>query len=232
MKLKSFSAALALAVAASILTAHPLFALERKAEILGSRVAIHATPNADTGAIAHVNRGVIVDVIGRGENPTRVVKITEYWYKISYRGKTGWVFGQFLNLDSNKRGLTRVFTSKELIDYCEIETANLERTREAGEDEALIEFSRAFLNDLNDVSTDPILSPHYGKLDGYRALNAYYLALGYLGTGDKKAAAELTDKISSVFPNTDLPDGRRTGDLVFELKSLIGGEKGGGGGTE
>ncbi len=221
MRLKSFFGALLLVIIASTFTSSPLFAVERKAEILGARVAIHGVPDANTKAIAHVNRGVIVDVIGRGENPTRVVVVTEYWYKISYRGKTGWVFGQFLNLDSNKRGLTRVFTLKELIEYCEIETANLKRTREAGAHEALIEFSRAFLKDLNDISTDPILSPYYGELDGYRALDAYYLALGYLGGGDKDAAADLTDKISNVFPNIKLPDGRKTGDLIFELKSLI-----------
>ncbi|MBN1573263.1 MAG: SH3 domain-containing protein [Deltaproteobacteria bacterium] len=232
MRLRSFFRALILAIVALTFAAYPLFAFERKAEILGSRVAIHEVPNADTKAIAHVNRGVIVDVVGREDAPTRVVKVMEYWYKISYRGKTGWVFGQFLNLDSNKRGLTRVFTLKELIEYCEIETANLKRTREAGAHEALIEFSRAFLKDLNDISTDPILSPHYGELDGYRVLDAYYLALGYLGAGDKKAAAELTEKITKVFPNITLPDGRRTGDLIFELKSLIDEGKGGNGGAD
>jgi hypothetical protein len=221
MKLKYILKSLLLAITASLFVSTSLLALERKAEILGSRVSIHVAPDADSKTVAHVNRGVVVDVIGRGEEPTKVVKFTQYWYKVSYRGKAGWVFGQFLNLDSNKVGLTRVFTRSELIKYCDIETANLKRTREAGAHEALIEFSRAFLQDLKDISEDAILSPYYGDLDGYRALNAYYLALGYLGTGNVDGAMELTDQISNLFDGIDLPDGRKSGDIIFELKSLI-----------
>lgn len=232
MKPKYIVRTILLTILASLFISTSLFAVERKAEILGSRVSIHSAPDADSKTVAHVNRGVVVDVIGRGEKPTKVVKFTEYWYKVSYRGKSGWVFGQFLNLDSNKVGLTRVFTKSELIEYCDIETANLKRAREAGAHEALIEFSRAFLQDLKDISEDSILSPYYGDLDGYRALDAYYLALGYLGAGNVDGAMEMTDQLSNLFVDIDLPDGRKSGDIVFELKSLIDEKRGRKGGDD
>ena len=232
MKLKYFSGLILFAITATILISTPLFAIERKAEIIGDRVSMHETPNANTKAIAHVNREMVVEVIGRSENPTKVVKFNEYWYKVSYRGKSGWIFGQFLNLDSNKKGLTRIFTRGELMEYCEIETENLKRARDADAHKALVELSRTFLDDLNDVSNDTILSQYYSELDGYRALNAYYLALGYLGVGNIDAAKELTRKISSAFYGISLPDGRKTGDLIFELESLIDGNRRGDDGVD
>ena len=199
MKSKCLSRLILFAITAFILISTPLFAIERKAVIIGDRIAMHKTPDANTKAIAHVNREMVVEVIGRSKSPTAVVKFNEYWYKISYRGKTGWIFGQFLNLDSNKKGLTRIFTRRELIDYCKIEIENLKRTRNAGAHKALVELSKDFLNDLKDISNDTILSQYYSELDEYRALNAYYLALGYLGIGNIDAAMEMTNEISTTF---------------------------------
>jgi SH3 domain-containing protein len=232
MKLKYLSRLILFTTTAIILVSTPLFAIERVAVIIGDRVSMHRTPDANTKAIAHVNREMVVEIIGRSENPTAVVKFNEYWYQVNYRGKTGWIFGQFLNLDSNKKGLTRIFTKEELIEYCKIEIENLKRTRNAGAHEALIELSRAFLDDLKDISNDAILSQYYSELDGYRALNAYYLALGYLGIGNIDAAMEMTSKLSTTFYGISLPDGRKPGDLILELNSLIGENRRGGDGAD
>ncbi len=221
MKLKYLSWLILFTTIVVILISTPLFAIERKAVIIGDRVSMHRTPDANTKAIAHVNREMVVEIIGRSENPTAVVKFNEYWYQVNYRGKTGWIFGQFLNLDSNKKGLTRIFTKGELIEYCKIEIENLKRTRDAGAHEALMELSRAFLDNLKDISNDTILSQYDNNIDGYRALNAYYLALGYLGVGSIDEAMEITNKISRTFYGISLPDGRKTGDLILELNSLI-----------
>ncbi len=199
----------------------PLFGIERRAEVLGSRVIMHPVADGDSGKVAALNQGVVVDVIGRGESPSNVGNFRDFWYHVSYRGKTGWVFGQFLNLQSNKRGITRIFTRDELIEYCDIELNGLKNLKNAGEYEALIEISLAFLKDLEDLSMDNITSPYVSDIRGYHAAAKYYLALGYVYTGRLKDARRIKDEFLASYSDLTFSDGRSARDVADEIDRLI-----------
>jgi hypothetical protein len=71
-------------------------AVERNAVVIGSRVQIHETAAGDSPTFGLLGEGVAVAILGRKPAPDRVEGFTDYWYRINYRGKTGWVFGQFI----------------------------------------------------------------------------------------------------------------------------------------
>lgn len=203
------------------LISSPLFGIERSAEIIGSRVIIHLVADGDSEKVATLNQGVVVDVIGRSENPSNVENFRDFWYHVSYRGKTGWVFGQFLNLQSNKRGITRIFTRDELIGYCDIELGGLKNLKNAGEYEALIEIALAFLKDLEDLSLDKIISPYVNDLRSYHAAAKYYLALGYVYTGKSKDARRIKDEFLASYGDLTFSDGRSARDVADEIDRII-----------
>jgi hypothetical protein len=198
-----------------------LFGIERRAEIIGSRVIMHPVADGDSGKVATLNQGVVVDVIGRSENPSNVENFRDFWYHVSYRGKTGWVFGQFLNLQSNKRGITRIFTRDELIEYCDIELNGLKNLKKAGQYQALIEISLAFLKDLEDLSMDKITSVYVNDIRGYHAAAKYYLALGYVYTGKFKDARRIKDEFLASYGDLTFSDGRSARDVADEIDRLI-----------
>lgn len=199
----------------------PLFGIERRAEVIGSRVIMHPVADADTGKVSALNQGIVVDVIGRSEKPANVENFRDFWYHVSYRGKTGWVFGQFLNLQSNKKGITRIFTRDELIEYCDIELEGLKNLKNAGQYEALIEISLAFLKDLEDLSMDNITSTYVNDIRGYHAAGKYYLALGYAYTGKSKDAKRIRDEFLASYGDLTFSDGRSAADVADEIDRLI-----------
>lgn len=199
----------------------PLHGLEREAEVIGSRVKVHTAPDGDSGAVIHLNSGVIVEVLGRTETPSMVENFKDYWYLVGYRDESGWVFGQFLHLKSNKRGIMRLFTREELLEYCEMELRGLANIFDAGAYRALKDSSLTFLYDLKDMTEDKILSHYARDMRGYRAAATYYLALSYIMTGDIAQAIEVRDIYIKSYHDMVFSDGRTSEEVLSELNKLI-----------
>jgi hypothetical protein len=195
--------------------------IERTAEIIGSRVMLHEAPDGDSNAITTINRGFVVDVIGRSDKASAVGNFTDYWYRVRYRGKTGWVFGQFLYLKTNKRGGAHIFTLDELIPYCDSKLNTLRSLRSENLSEPLIEIADAFLHDLEDLSRDTITSSYITELRGYHAAALYYLAVGYIGVGDIKKAREIKEQFLLSYSDLTFSDGKSAAEFASEIERLI-----------
>ncbi len=184
--------------AAAILAAESSPAIERSATIIGSRVQMHESAAGDSTAVWLLNEGIPVAILGRQPRPVDVGNFTDYWYLVGYRGKTGWVFGQFMLLSSGGRGLARIFSADEMNDYCDQATKNLITIKDAKIYDALVDDSGLLLADIKEMAEDPILSSYAGALEPYRLFAVWSLAArirrdrGQQGRGqDPGAAAEL-----------------------------------------
>jgi hypothetical protein len=166
-------------------------AIERNAVVVGSRVQIHESAAGDSPTVGLLGEGVAVAILGRKPTPDRVEGFTDYWYRINYRGKTGWVFGQFISPSTGGRGLARIYTAAELADYADHAVMNLVAIRKAGYYAALIDASGRLSADITELSEDPILC---------------LMAEGYAGTGDTKGAEKIVEKLRAYNPATPLPD--------------------------
>jgi len=65
--------------------------------INGSKVNIRSTPSLNSEVIFQLNTGDKCDIIEKGKQET-IKGSTNFWYKINYSGKNGWVFGDFISL--------------------------------------------------------------------------------------------------------------------------------------
>jgi hypothetical protein len=196
-------------------------AIERSATVIGSRVQMHESAAGDSAAVGLLSEGTSAAVLGRQPKPVDVGNFTDYWYLVGYRGKAGWVFGQFLLVSSNGRGLARIFTADELIDYCDDATKNLVRIKDARLYDALAESSERFIADIGEMNEDPILSAHAGTLEPYRLLAAWSLAVGYVGIGDSEDAEKIREQLLSYDPTTILPDRTTLGIKLHELDEMM-----------
>lgn len=197
-------------------------ALERGAVVIGSRVQMHESPAGDSRAVGLLNEGVAVTLIGRKPTPDRIEGFSDYWYHVSYRGAAGWVFGQFIAPSTEGRGLARIYTVAELIDYTDNAVKNLVAVRNAGYYAALVDGSGRFLADLTELSEDSILREHAGRIEPYRLFAACFLAIGYAGTGDIAGAGRIRDELSAANPGALLPDGSTLGQRLADLDEAIG----------
>ena len=196
-------------------------AIERSAVVIGSRVQIHESPEGDSPAIGLLGEGVAVALLGRKPAPDRVEGFTDYWYRINYRGKTGWVFGQFISPSTGGRGLARIFTPAELVDYADHAVKNLVAIRKAGYYAALVDASGRLSADITELSEDPILSSHARELEPYGLLAACLMAEGYAGTGDTKGAEKIVEKLRAYNPATPLPDKTTLGAAIDRVNETM-----------
>jgi len=201
--------------------AFPLSAVERSAVVIGSRVQIHESPAGDSPTVALMSEGTAVTVIDRASGPSRVEDFADYWYRVTYRGKTGWVFGQFIALSTGGRGLARIFTKDDLLDYADHAVKNLTAVRKAGYWAALLDGANRLLADIEEISGDPILSPYGGRLESYRLFAACMAAEGYAGTGDTANAQKIRDRLLTGNRATPLPDGTPLGGALQDLDDMI-----------
>ncbi|HNW88621.1 MAG TPA: SH3 domain-containing protein [Bacteroidales bacterium] len=67
--------------------------------IKGNRVNIRTAPSTNASVIMQLNTGDVCEVLEKG-NSENINGIVDYWYKINFNGKIGWVFGSFTNLSS------------------------------------------------------------------------------------------------------------------------------------
>ena len=199
----------------------PLPAIERSAVVIGSRVQMHESPAGDSATVALMSEGAAVTVIDRTSGPARVEDFTDYWYRVTYRGKTGWVFGQFIALSTGGRGLARIFTKNDLVDYADHAVKNLAAVRKAGYWAALVDGANRLLADIEEISGDPVLSPYGGQLGAYRLFAACMAAEGYAGTGDIANAQKIRERLLTGNPATPLPDGTTLGGTIKDLDEMI-----------
>ncbi|MBN2224250.1 MAG: SH3 domain-containing protein [Deltaproteobacteria bacterium] len=199
-------------------------ALERGAIVIGSRVQMHESAAGDSPAVGLLSEGAAVDILGRKPKPVDIEGFTDYWYLIGYRGKTGWVFGQFISPSTKATGLARIFTTAELIDYCDRAVRNLVDIRNAGFYDALIDGSGRFIADVGEMSQDPILSAYVKELEPYRLFATWSLSAGYAGTGDIKNAEKIKKQLQTYNPGALLPDGTTLGARINELDKMIQGK--------
>jgi hypothetical protein len=212
---------LLLSLAIGILAADYSLAIDRGAFVIGSRVQMHESPAGDSPAKGLIGEGVAVDIIGRTAGPVNVEGFTDYWYQVAYRGRTGWVFGQFIFPSTAGRGLSRIFTAAELIDYADLATRNLVSIRNATLYNALIDESARFTADIKEMSDDPILAAYGNELSPYRLFAVWSLAAGYAGTGDMKNAEKIKKQLLAYDPGAKLPDGTTLGTKIHDLDELI-----------
>jgi hypothetical protein len=212
--------------AAAAGAADEAFALERSAVVIGSRVQMHESASGDSPVVGLLSEGVTVSILGRTEKPADVGGFTDYWYGVGYRGRSGWVFGQFISPATEGRGLARIFTPREMTDYCDRAAQNLIALRNAGLFGALVDASGRLSADIEEMAADPILSPYGRELAPYRLLAAWSLAAGYAGTGEAAKAEKIRDQLSAYDPGTMLPDGTALDARIGELEEMI---KAGGG---
>ncbi|MBN1882195.1 MAG: SH3 domain-containing protein [Deltaproteobacteria bacterium] len=211
----------------ALLCAAPVWAMtaaavERTAVIIGSRVAVHTVPDGDAAVAGYVNEGMEVVVLGRSDTTETRGEYRDYWYHVSYRSGTGWVYGQFLTLSSGKSPLPRIFTVRELEEWCVLETDNLSRVKDEGLFPELAVLAGRFLDDLEACGDDSILAVHADLINGYRGLALYYQALGYAGAGMTKEAVSARDMLASSYGGATLPDGGSARDLVEEIDRVLG----------
>lgn len=199
------------------------WAVERSAVIIGSRVVVHTLPDGDAAVEGYVNEGIEVTVLGRSDVTETRGEYSDYWYHVSYRNGTGWVYGQFLTLSSGKSPLPRIFTARELEEWCILETENLSRIRDEKLYPELTVLAERFRDDLEACGDDPILNIHVDVLRGYRGLALYYQALGYAGTGMTDEAAAARDALASTYGSVTLPDGSTARDLIEEIDGALSG---------
>jgi len=198
-------------------------AIERSAVVIGSRVVVHTAPDGDAAVEGYVNEGMEVSVLGRSDTPETRGEYIDYWYHISYRMGTGWVYGQFLTLSSGKSPLTRIFTAKELEEYCRLSAENLSRVKDENLPAELATLAEQFQNELDACGDDPILSAHGDLIRGYLGLALYYRALGSAGTGMTKEALAARDALASFPGSGTLPDGSGVRELVDEIDRALSG---------
>jgi hypothetical protein len=205
----------------AILAAESCPAIERSATVIGSRVQMHVSAAGDSAAAGLLNEGISVAILGRQPRPVDVGNFTDYWYLVGYRGKTGWVFGQFILPSSGGRGLARIFSTDELTDYCDQATGNLITIKDARIYDALVDDSGRLLADIKEMAEDPILSSHAGRLEPYRLFATWSLAVGYAGTGDSKDAGRIREQLLSHDRGTLLPDKTTLGARIDELDAMM-----------
>jgi len=198
-------------------------AIERKAVIIGSRVVVHSVPDGDAAVEGYVNEGMEVTVLGRSDTTETRGEYIDYWYHVSYRNGTGWVYGQFLTLSSGKSPLPRIFTARELEEYCVLEVNNLSRVTDEKLYPELAKLASQFLDDLEACGDDPILSAHTDSLQGYRGLALYYQALAYAGMGMTDEAVSARDILASSYGSVTLPDDSNARDLIEEIDRVLSG---------
>jgi hypothetical protein len=217
--------ALVLAIGIVTVAADLCPAIERSAIVIGSRVQMHESASGESPILGLLGEGVSVDILGRKDAPDRVEGFADYWYRVAYRGKAGWVFGQFIAPSSGGRGLARVFTSAEMIDYADRAAENLVAVEKAGYYAALVDGSNRLLADITDMAADPILSSHAKALEPFRLLATCLLATGYAGTNDVAGAEKIRKQLLTFDPGTRLPDRTTLGARLAELDRLLQGPK-------
>jgi hypothetical protein len=201
--------------------AGPAFSMERTGVVIGSRVQIHEGPDGDAPVVGLVNEGGVVDVVGRTDRPVKIGSFIDYWYRVGWRGKTGWVFGQFMALSSRGRGLVRIFSEDELVEYCAVSAENLTSIEGARAYNALVDNATLMLSDIDELGADPILSAYGQKLAPYRLFAECLLALGYAGTGATGDAEKIRGRLAAGDPATVLPDKTTLGEKIAEIDAAI-----------
>lgn len=65
--------------------------------IQGTNINMRATPKLDAVIIKQLKTNDSCEVLEKGKKQT-VMDKTDYWYKIKFRNKEGWVFGAFTSI--------------------------------------------------------------------------------------------------------------------------------------
>ena len=199
----------------------PCLAIERTAVVIGSRVIMHTEPDGDSGAVARLNRDVVVSVIGRADEAAEIENYRDFWYLVRYRGEEGWVFGQFMNLSTNAREITNIFSRDEVLRFCELKLINLKNLRSAREYEALVESASDYLDDLVLLAEDTITGKFRTEIREYHAVGKYYLAIAYVGTGDYGEARRVRDEFLASYSDVVFSDGKVAEEIADEIDRLI-----------
>jgi hypothetical protein len=199
--------------------------MERSAVVTGSRVQMHESPSGDSRVVGLFNKDTTVKVIGRTEKPDETLAFIDFWYHVEYRGKAGWVFGQFINPSSGGRGLAGIFTEDDLVRYCALSAANLANCKNAKAYRALIDSSILFISDIKQITEDPILSRFARAADLYGLLANCYLAMGYAGVGDFKDAQKIRKQLPGYSPSTLLPDKTTLDSKIDQIDTMIQGKE-------
>ncbi len=75
-----------------------------KIEIIGNQIWVRQTPSTGK-VIMKLDNGTKCKIIEKGKKET-IKGTTDYWYKIEYKGKQGWVFGSQTNLKQQQQQQT------------------------------------------------------------------------------------------------------------------------------
>ncbi len=71
--------------------------------IKGNKVNIRSYPSLQSGVTMQLNTGDVCEILEKG-NLENINGIADYWYKINFNSKIGWVYGNFTNLTTNSTG--------------------------------------------------------------------------------------------------------------------------------
>lgn len=81
--------------------------------ITSSHLRLRQEPKTDSPVVTTLWKGNILELLMKSTSEDTVEDETDYWYKISYGGLTGWVFGHYLLFFSSKDDAIRAATAAE-----------------------------------------------------------------------------------------------------------------------
>lgn len=73
--------------------------------VLESNTAVRIDPLVFSGCIIRLEKGSLVEILGKSAEKSRIARTTDYWYYVKLEdGATGWIYGQNLKqVDSKNR---------------------------------------------------------------------------------------------------------------------------------
>ncbi len=80
--------------------------------VTSSHLRLREKPDTESKALATLFRGSVLEIISKEPAKDVVEDEENYWYKISYDGLTGWIFGSYIEFFDSKSSAERA--SREL----------------------------------------------------------------------------------------------------------------------
>ena len=79
---------------------------EQWAVVTSSYLRIRKEPNLESEILSHLRLNNVVKILEQNSYTEKIEGEEDYWYKISYQGISGWVFGSYLEIyESREKAL-------------------------------------------------------------------------------------------------------------------------------
>ena len=199
-------------------------------KIIGNQIWVRQTPSVGK-VIMKLDNGTTCKIIQKGKKET-IKSQTDYWYKIEYNGKQGWVFGSQTNLRQQEKTASNnsLLTKKEINNFVKSfinsSPSNKEQFKDFFIDDSLFEISNPgafvfvkkisyndffaqnkFLNELKDLNKKII----YNKIPKFDMVSYQWKDKGFF-------VNKVTQKdILSHWVKSDQGDGNYTDKILKEV---------------